>query len=70
MLKKKILIFKLSFHFVAACFTALLEFFFYELSNLVTQTHTMSEVYRVTYPDTDSVQSFLLFFYLTDLTPA
>ena len=46
------------------------NFSFYELSNLMTQTHTMSKVYRVTDPDTDSVQSFLLFFYLTDLTPA
>ena len=55
MSKKKILIFKLSFHFVAAYFTALLEFFFYELSNLVTETHAMSKMYRVTDPDTDSV---------------
>ena len=70
MLKIKKLIFKLSFRFVAAYFTALLEFFFHELSNLVTQTHAMSKVYRVTDPDTDSVKSFVLFFYLTDLTPA
>ena len=52
---------KLSFRFVAAFSTALLEFFFYELSNLVTQTHAMSKVYRVTDPETDNVQSFFYF---------